>query len=107
MRSNVTETSIDCFHEVVIPSLAQSQNSKISAWALRQKEPFTRRQIASALDMETGTVSARVDALIAAKVLQVLRDSNGIKIKGVRPGSPVSSELVMHSLNAEKQLKLI
>ena len=108
MRTNATETSRDCFHDHVIPNLAAGQCNTIAMYVLlTANHKVTRGMIAESLGMEKSTVSARVNALIAAKVLIVMRDDKGEKIKARCPISGIKTEWLVHSLNAEKQLKLI
>jgi len=64
MKTHVSETSIDCYHSHVVPLKERRQRDLVEAEIGRQKV-CTRRMVAKALGMETGTVSARVNKLIA------------------------------------------
>lgn len=64
MKTNVSETSINCYHSHVVPAKELNQCDLVEVEISRQKV-CTRRMVAKALGMETGTVSARVNKLIA------------------------------------------
>lgn len=64
MKTHASETSIDCYHSHVVP-FAEPTQLECVALEIDRQHVCTRRMVAKALGMETGTVSARVNKLIA------------------------------------------
>ncbi len=64
MKTNVSETSINCYHSHVVPAKELNQCDLVEVEISRQKV-CTRRMVAKALGIETSTISARVNKLIA------------------------------------------
>lgn len=60
----VREASLDAYHNQIVGGREQTQCDLVETEIIRQGL-CTRRMIAQALGMETGTVSARVNKLIA------------------------------------------
>ena len=61
--------SIDCYRELVASGKLGAQESRVLAYV--GSHPFcTRREIARALKIQTGTVSARVKGLIDALLIR-------------------------------------
>lgn len=70
---NVRWASLDAWHAPGMPRRISAQEARIVA-CLEQRGPsmggdWTRREIASAIGMETATVSARVNALVASGIV--------------------------------------
>ena len=64
MKTNSSETSINCYHSHIVPKKELSQCDLVGSEIGRQKV-CTRRMVAKALGIETSTISARVNKLIA------------------------------------------
>jgi DNA-binding MarR family transcriptional regulator len=103
MKTNVRDTSIDCYYGGVSGILETGQAEMVADFVLRQGGKITRRQVARGLQMETGTVSARVNKLVADGVLVEGEENERIKC-------PITGKLVYwinHRDNARGQLTLI
>lgn len=105
MKTNVRESSRDCYHQHVVPTKEAGQAEQVAEFVKRwgKNRNITRREVARYLEMETGTVSARVNKLIADGVL-VEGDEHD------RMRCPITRKLVYwinHRDNARGQLTLI
>lgn len=64
MKTNASETSINCYHGHIAPLKEMTQCEIVEVEIGRQKV-CTRRMVAKSLGIETSTISARVNKLIA------------------------------------------
>jgi hypothetical protein len=69
MKTNVTETSIDCYHGHIAGAKEIAQANRVADVVRKVGGKVTRRQVASIMEMETGTVSARVNKLVESGTL--------------------------------------
>lgn len=84
MKTNVKETSIEAYDELKRNNRITPLQQKILDFMRVKNKYYTRKEIAKALDMETSTVSARVNELIFYQEIDVI----GKKI------CPISKKLV-------------
>lgn len=68
----VRQTSLDSWADLQGRGVLQDQERAIMQWAHLQTRPFIRKEIAAALNMQTGTVSARVTRLVKLGFLEEL-----------------------------------
>jgi DNA-binding MarR family transcriptional regulator len=75
LRTNMRETSLDAHDYVQSSGKAATQEMLIINFMDDNRHlDFTRRELAKALDMETSTMSARVNSLVkAGKVIEMSR----------------------------------
>lgn len=102
MKTDVRESSIDCYHECVVPLLESGQAEQVARYVKRFGK-CSRREVARGMKMETGTVSARVNKLIADGVLVEGDEADRIKC-------PVTGKLVYwinHRDNMPAQISMI
>jgi len=73
LHTNIRETSLDAHDIVQTSGKAGTQETMIlNLMDDNRHLSFTRRELASALDMETSTMSARVNSLVqAGKVIEL------------------------------------
>jgi predicted transcriptional regulator len=95
MKTNVSETSVNCYHGHIAPLKEMSQCDLVEAEIGRQKV-CTRRMVAKSLGIETSTISARVNKLIAEN--RVIED-------GASP-CPITGKKVHWLKLAEKQFSI-
>lgn len=85
MKTNVRESSIEVYYGVLVPKRLQAQQSVILKTMARYGQKWwSRRQIARAANMETSTVSARVNAMLAAGLLEEAEEQWPCEITKVR-----------------------
>lgn len=71
MKTNVRESSLETYYGDLVPKGLQAQQSVIvKAMAKLGPGWYSRRQISEASRLETSTVSARVNALLSANLLE-------------------------------------
>ena len=70
MKTNVAETSIDNYIKSIALGITQKQERVIVAALLANPGGMTRKEIAKMLDMDTGTVAARVNALVSRGAIE-------------------------------------
>ena len=99
MKTNVAETSIDCYYNRGVQLTIKDHCGKIAAFMLNQSQPMTRREIGKALGLESNQYSGRCNQLIAAKVLAVCGEK-------VCSYSGKRVEALIHSCNLDKQARL-
>lgn len=68
MKTNVAESSVAAYYEVAIKRLPAQQ--KRTAKAMKGKGWLSRRQVAALTGIETSTVSARINAMVAAGLVE-------------------------------------
>ncbi len=99
MKTNVTDSSRDCFHSKSFGLVRRDYCKEISGWMIMQMEPKTRREIGRELNLESNQYSGRCNDLIAAKVLTVVGTKKC-------PHSGRMVEALMHSANLNPQKNL-
>jgi DNA-binding MarR family transcriptional regulator len=68
MRTNVAETSVDCFYKRLHDgSLTKSEAQVLAGYAAG--ENFTCRELAKKLNLESSSVSGRINSLLAKRVV--------------------------------------
>ncbi len=82
MRTNVARTSIDCWHGHVIPNSRDGQEQRILAY-LATVADATIGEIAAALGLINGTVSARQNKLRNEDKLIEFSTSRKCRISGI------------------------
>jgi DNA-binding MarR family transcriptional regulator len=81
MLTNVRESSLEAFNAMQSLGKFGLQECRIMAFFKENAHrDFTRREIAHFLDMETGTVAARVNALIKTESLAERKDRRECEI---------------------------
>ena len=68
MKTNVSDSSINTYHSEITLGKGAKQCRAILEY-MKGKGAMTRREIATALDMETGTVAGRVNSLVESGAL--------------------------------------
>lgn len=71
MRTNVRESSLDAYYGYLVPRGLQAQQQVIlRAMARLGSDWLSRRQVAKAANLETSTVAGRINAMIAAGLVE-------------------------------------
>ena len=73
MKTNVSQSSLDAYFGEIEGQKELGQAERIALF-VKNTGRCTRRQIAKALDMETSTVSARVNKLINSQATNVFQE---------------------------------
>ena len=100
MKTHVRESSLNVYHGDVVGAKEFGQAETVERF-VRNRTTVTRRQIATGLGMETGTVAARVNKLVADGVLIESGPLSPCPITGKRV------HWLQHRDNARGQLSLI
>jgi hypothetical protein len=70
MRTRMTESSLDAFHDLKQSSTLQDQQRKIIN-VMKPAVTYTRRSLAALAMLETSTASARINAMLDTHIVVV------------------------------------